>query len=403
MATAISNPAQTRAWRLLDGQAERGPFSDAYVLAGLRTATISHDTPARPEEGTTWRPLKEWSAFAAACREVPPPPVSAPHLLAAKRAWDPRLIAWFGLPFTPIWCGIMAAVNARRLGSGPVWRPVLIVALWMVADLLLNAGGLQPLAGASNLALSCLFDFAVVGLIWLLDLRPQQFVFSRYAKAPGGSVGWMVPVAAGAPLAALMLVAYASMLLLPAEPREVCRGLLEATTYEEAKDYATANLWPTLSAGYAGGDRGELDWDYELTADRPAESGGEWYVDCCFNNRSPKSAGPVDGVFHLVSAESQWKVEEVYFTKSAGEAFAHPVRYSMREATKAPLAGARSTSGGLGLNDGTGRRLGVMLRLTMLVVTGMIAAASALAPGRAKPANWSRLGRGTSLRASEKM
>ncbi|MBA3312563.1 MAG: DUF4339 domain-containing protein [Planctomycetota bacterium] len=59
------SPATTPAshWWLSEQGQERGPYGKAFILAGLKTGTLSPETLAWPEGGTIQRPLREWRAF----------------------------------------------------------------------------------------------------------------------------------------------------------------------------------------------------------------------------------------------------------------------------------------------------------------------------------------------------
>jgi hypothetical protein len=74
-----------------------------------------------------------------------------------RRPWNPVVIAWLGLLFSPVWSGTMAALNGHRLGLRlPLWRPLGIgvgalllsfgqsfVLGWYVLDLVLYLGAAQ--------------------------------------------------------------------------------------------------------------------------------------------------------------------------------------------------------------------------------------------------------------------
>jgi len=50
-----------------------------------------------------------------------------PTPLPVRKPWNPTAILWLGVLFTPVWAGIMAALNNRRLGlAHPSWVGPLI-------------------------------------------------------------------------------------------------------------------------------------------------------------------------------------------------------------------------------------------------------------------------------------
>ena len=344
--------ASARAWQLREGGAERGPFSEAYVLAGLRFGTLSPDAPARPEGGSAWRPLRECPAFAA-CPAAPPRPPSAtpaspPLTLSEKPPWDPRAIGWLGLAFSPLWAGVMAALNARRLGTGPVWRPVLIAAVWLIvgetADLA-DPLDLRVRHPAVHLALQAAWLAAGVGLLWLVDLRPQARRYLGSAAGDGSAAAWAVPVAAGAPLAALTAVGLGLLLLVPPEPREVCRALLGSRSFEAAEPFATARFRPVLAAVHADGND-VLGRNVEFLDEGPEPDLGGYYVRCRVAVRTDAGAGLAEIAFHLIQADGRWKVEEGYLTAWDAERYDPPVRLSEVMAAPPPAPGPAATAAG---------------------------------------------------------
>jgi len=54
-------------WWLSNQGAPAGPYSEAYVLAGLKTGAISPQVQACPANGHEWRHLAQWPQFAAFC------------------------------------------------------------------------------------------------------------------------------------------------------------------------------------------------------------------------------------------------------------------------------------------------------------------------------------------------
>ena len=157
-------------WWLSNQGAQVGPYSEAYIVAGVKTGIISTETCACPVNTQEWKPLYNWPAFTSVCTTVisPPPPLSAATARSAAAPWNPRVIAWLGLLFSPVWMGIMVAVNARRLHAGlHIWRPVVIGIGATVLDVFILAMVFDWYIFELALYLSTIW------LIWRLDLRRQ--------------------------------------------------------------------------------------------------------------------------------------------------------------------------------------------------------------------------------------
>ena len=293
-----------------------GPHSEAYILAGLQTGTISPQTYACPVGGQQWKRLCEWPTFASASPappSIPPPPPPPPPAAAppvARPAWNPRSIAWLGLLFSPIWTGIMATINARRLRSTlPIWRPLAIGVGATALDFL-------PFD-------SYIFDMVLylgaIGLIWFLDLAPQVPMFERGQAENGRQAGWIVPGLLGSPITLLVFFMFVVAPLLPLEPREVCNRFIKASSERELKKYATANMRPVIDALSKLPDEGRTV-EYELTdeGDAPSEVGG-YLVGFRMVVSSRQERDVDDGCFHLVRYDGPWKIEEMYLTAINGE------------------------------------------------------------------------------------
>jgi len=118
-----------------------GPHSEAFLLVGLKSGAISPQTYACPVGGQEWKRLCDWPGFASACPVVPPPPLPPQtQLKPAPTPWNPRTIGWLGLLFSPVWAGIMAALNGHRLRMRfPLWQPAAIGIGATVLDFLISA------------------------------------------------------------------------------------------------------------------------------------------------------------------------------------------------------------------------------------------------------------------------
>jgi hypothetical protein len=286
------------------GGQRQGPFTLAQIPAqGLRP-----ETPVWKRGTAQWvraDQMPEVNALFTGAVPSAPAPAGA----TGGRPWNPVAVAWLGLLFSPVWCGVMAAVNVRRLRlDTPWWRPVgvgvgslivfLVVNLWVdwyLLDLALYLGA--------------------VGLIAGLDLMPQKEPYLRYAGQGYAAGRWVGPSLAGIPLALLAFLALVVSPLLPLEPRQVCDRFLQATTEAEMKRYTTSNLWPALPTltRLASKDSPD-DAAGEFTEEGPAppEVGG-YLVGFRMVFREGGQPVQVDGLFHLLDRQGQWKIEDMYF------------------------------------------------------------------------------------------
>src|SRR5205823_6630242 len=133
-----------------------------------------------------------WPPFACVCGTArpPPPPPLAPEAvpLVKPKTWNPRTIAWLGLLFSPVWMGIMATINGRRLGIGlPLWRPLLIGIGAPLFDWLVEAVLVDSLIVHVGLYLGSLWS------IWYLDLGPQAVALGKQDVDAGQRAGWLIP------------------------------------------------------------------------------------------------------------------------------------------------------------------------------------------------------------------
>lgn len=125
----------------------------------------------------------------------------------------------------------------------------------------------------------------------------------------------MLPAFAGVPAAAIVLLVFVVEPLRPLEPREVCERFLQAKSESAIKGYATLNLLPAMRALARLNDNPKAELEWELTDDGPAPPDvGGYFVG--FRMLLTEGGRPMreEGVFHLVMRDSQWKIEEVYFT-----------------------------------------------------------------------------------------
>lgn len=323
-----------RQWWLSISGTPEGPHSESYILAGLKTGKISTSAYACPVGGQQWKSLKEWPVFAGACEASfapPPPPPPAPNRptppsTSQKVPWNPRTIGLLGLLFSPVWAGIMAALNARRLHmKAPVWRPITIGIGVTVLDIVVS------MVIGDNWFLDLFLYLGGLGLIWHLDLNPQLQTFVSRKPVCDRKASWLVPALAGSPVGFLVVLAFLIVPLLPLGPREVCQKFLATETADEAKQYVTANMYPlieqfkrmeSLAKQLPEEELPEDDYDmFELTdeADAPPDMRG-YLVGC--RTFIPDDAGDsllMDGFLHLTNLTGDWKIDGWYITYVNGE------------------------------------------------------------------------------------
>jgi hypothetical protein len=199
-----------------------GPFSYGEIAALVAQGVLDPKTVVLGSDGRWMRagdvramepdasppespPPLPWSSPAS------PPPHPWPNLELASPLppsfprepagpWNPLFIAGSGVVFSPIWCGIMAAVNGRRLGlKQPAWRPICIA----VGALAINV--ILAIVLGDTLLLDAAIYVLALTAIWGSDLREQSEAYdARPAEANRGD--WLVPVLAGCPAALAVFV-----------------------------------------------------------------------------------------------------------------------------------------------------------------------------------------------------
>lgn len=327
---------QTRYW-LLIGDVPQGPFDVAQVHDKLASGEATWRTSACPFGQSNWQPLRQWpelastsalspvshsDAFTTAPVEAPRTNRPASHPAEVPTdptckptpcSWNPTVLAWLGLVFSPLWVGVMASINGYRLGlTAPWWRPVLLVVSATLLDFLIGLGY------ESYLLSLCLFVGAVF-LVWLTDLRTQAKEYDLHVNTNLARAGWVLPVLCGLPLAALSLYAFVIEPLTPLTPRQVCEGFMKARSEAEMKKYVTLNLWPALVTLSRLESKGP-DPDWELTHEESdlAEV-GYYSVGYRLVFLDAKEAHQMEGEFDLVQREGAWKIEEMYITAIDGQ------------------------------------------------------------------------------------
>lgn len=317
-----SNRPSGSQWWLSEQGKTSGPYSEAYILTGLKTQTLSSQTFACPVGGQEWKRLCEWPQFVAACPLAAPPPF--PGELPANPPWNPRTIAWLGLLFSPVWSGIMAAINGRRLQTNLLWwRPIGIGVGATVLDILVQVLWIDSFFVELVLYLSTL------GLIWYLDLRPQYEFFDRQRATISMQANWLWPSLAGSPIALLVLFGFFVCPFIPEGPRQVCERFIAADSLEEAKQSTTPKLWPALTALFSQKlDTNDKDrFDLTDEAEAPPAVGG--YLVGYRLSIEPKGEplSMIEGCFLLKKVDGVWKIEDWYYTSINGQPLPEPVSF----------------------------------------------------------------------------
>ena len=162
-----------------------------------------------------------------------PPPLPSPHLVEPT-AWNPVVIAWLGLAFSPIWSAIMAAVNARRLGTSlPVWRPILAVVGLLLLDVAVSCLLFE------SVLLSFLLFLGAAWLTWRMGLRAQLPAYEVRSTSNRDGPGWLVPAIAGVPCAVVVFLVFIVSPLIPSEPGWLVANY-DGVLFYEAGDLETA-------------------------------------------------------------------------------------------------------------------------------------------------------------------
>lgn len=337
---------ELRFW-LMKGETPAGPFDVAQIHAQLTSGEVTWQTMACPVGDSSWLPLLKMPLIGPTASAIPDPP---PALLAtaitadvpaemlprasvpipgpsqrmptqplsfvvqeeagrSNRPWNPVVIAWLALPFTPMWAGVMAALNGKRLGTAvSPWLPLLIGFGYLVLDIWLSWL-------VDSYLLSVALYLGSIGLLWFLILQEQHESFKRSQSiSPGSSANWVWPSVSGIPLAFMALFAFVIEPLRPLEPREVCERFVAANSSKEGEKYVTLNLVPALRA-LDKLPQNDDPFDFELTEENlaPADVGG-YFVGCRGSFVEAGQHTQIEGFFHLVQRNGEWKIEDIYFT-----------------------------------------------------------------------------------------
>ena len=332
--TMPTDPRAAQCFWVMQGDRPGGPYDVEKIHELLTAGTIGWQSPACPVGESGWLPLIETPGvgptkipFAIVTEpkvsELPNldisraiSPGNAPALpavkppshseISAKRPWNPILIAWLGILFTPMWAGVMAAINGKRLQSSvSPWLPLgigfgfLVIASFIESDLL--SWGL--------------YVGAVIAL-WIVVLYDQSCRFEKWVVAPNAVTGsWVWPSVAGVPLALLVIVAAFA----PLEPRTVCEKFVAAKSDSDRETWTTLNLRSSLSAFADKPGTARKHWELLDEVPAPVEFGGLFVVYRLFADAGPRRR--TEGLFHLININGDWKIEDVYVLSQDGVDF----------------------------------------------------------------------------------
>jgi hypothetical protein len=341
-----ARPAPTPRYWLLIANVPDGPYEGQQIHTKYVAGEIDANTPACPVGDSVWLPLAQfpglglvsgiWSVPGrgtppTAICAVPPGAVGAvlpvaepvhqtvpaaepmvlpvPAAEATGKAWNPVAIACLGLLFSPVWAGIMTAMNGRRLGLRlPAWRPIAIAMgaplLFLVCDTWLG-----------SYLVNALLYLSALGLLWGVDLAWQVSAYRQLVAWSRPTGGWLIPALAGTPLAVVVVLVFVVSPWLPLEPREVCDRFTHATSEPEMQRYTTKQLWPAVHALATLPETGsQEEWELTDEAVAPPELGG-YFVGHRVSWMEAGQLQQIEGVFHLVRWEGTWKIEEIYITR----------------------------------------------------------------------------------------
>jgi hypothetical protein len=241
---------------------------------------------------------------------LPPPiPSQCPPVVDRRLAWNPHWIGLLGLAFSPIWVGVMTAINGHRLGLNYLWRPLAIGIGVAVIDIVMPFN--------SILISLCLYVGALIA-IWKLDLAPQLELMGQQSGCNTASL--LVPSLIGLPLALVVFMGFVVAPLIPAFPRDVCQSFLDAKTTRVARRYVAAEMEVLLehqrrieaaAKNLKPGEQPIIRNDmFQLTDEgyAPEEYGGYLVGWHCGLPMPDGSIDPAEGVFHLTNDSGSWKI-----------------------------------------------------------------------------------------------
>ncbi|QDT22415.1 DUF4339 domain-containing protein [Gimesia chilikensis] len=310
-------------WWLANSDQHEGPFSVEEILARVAQSDLRNDQLACPVGGSEWKPLREWDAFAEKIddSELIPPPPPLPSQKPGKAPWNPTHLWYLGLLFSPLWLGILTAINSKRLGLKiSIWGPLGLGIGWLVADIFFD----QFVVSSLIVSVLLLGGFAFACWYIFLEKQLNQFESNTASNQSPGS--WLVPCLAGSPLALLQLAGIA-VAFLPTGPRDVCSEFLAADTPDEAKQYVTSNMMPIIrqfelletlakQLPELQEDEDEIEY-FQLTDEAEAAPNVGGYL-VGYQSTMPDENGgtfTLDGYFHLLEVKGEWKIDSWIITQ----------------------------------------------------------------------------------------
>lgn len=309
-------------WWLANGEQHEGPFSVEEILARVTQSDLRNDQLACPVGGKEWKPLREWDVFAENIddSELIPPPPPLPLQNPGKVPWNPTHLWYLGFLFTPLWLGIMTAINSKRLNQQTsAWGSVGLGVSWLVADIISEQ--FFPNSFTISVLILGVFVFA----FWHLFLQNQLEQFQSITATNEAQSNWLVPCIAGSPLALLQMAGFA-IAFIPVGPRDVCSEFLAADTPVEAKQYATSNMMPiirqfelletlTKQLPELQEDEDEIEY-FQLTDEAEAAPDVGGYLVGCRSTMPDENGGTftMDGYFHLLEVNDEWKIDSWIIT-----------------------------------------------------------------------------------------
>ena len=316
------------AWWISNSGKLEGPVDQDEVRRRIRERMLSPDAYACLAGTEDWRRLSEILQFLQEFGDAPPPPpppdagpAHPPPYEAAKRyGWNPLAIAFLGLLFTPIWSGIMAAINGRRLGlDQPIWRPLAIGIGSQIICITIACAGFETGFFWGEL----IFTIAPLLALWSLDLDPQHAEYERQADPPLNN--WLIPALAGSPLALLTILGLGVELFAPLEPAVVVQRFVDASNVAEARPYCTSNMDDLLDGiaaleKLAGSEAAVEEPEIELLSEYYDEySDNDYGVDFRmeFPPMDDDPALTLHGYFHLKWTDDRWKIDDWIVTASS--------------------------------------------------------------------------------------
>lgn len=248
---------------------------------------------------------------------------SMPRTPTQPTPWNPIIVTALGVVFSPVWAGVLLAINAARLNcSKTLWIPLLIGPGSLLLDL-----GIGLVLDSIWLDLG-LYVASLAGLA-IVVVPAQWERYQALEKPSVDALHWLIPAGAGVPIAAFTFLVFVVVPLLPLEPMEVCERVMKTRNAREVEPYVTLRLLPAMrELDKLPGSNQPLD--FELIQEEPAPpSIGGHLVHFRGMVIEPSGSYTVEGVFHLVDRKGAWKVDDILFVAVNGQAL--PRRISVAE------------------------------------------------------------------------